>query len=109
MVKINANLDLKTNEVVKTGRLNDLLSDLSEEELGITVVARDGFFINAAWQDGNKSYLRLVLPYEEVLSSKNVDLFIAKALYFHLDKLQWMDFVKMKKRLEDKFDLGIES
>lgn len=103
MVHINANLDLQTNEVIKTDRLFEAFYDLNEEEeVRITFVARDKEFLNEVWQEEGETFMRVVLPYSEVLSAKNVDLLIAKELYKQLDKVAWLDIESMKKRLEGK-------
>lgn len=101
MVVVNANLDLKTFEVLDTGRMNDDLANLCDEELGITFFARDSEFYNEAWKNKRtgKSFIRVVLPYEEVLSTNNIDLLAYKHLDQHLDKLKWLDHEAMKKKL----------
>lgn len=103
MVHINANLDLQTNEVIKTDRLFETFYDLNEEEeVRITFVARDRKFLNEAWQEEGETFMRVVLPYREVLSANNIDLLVAEELYKQLDKLKWLDVERMKRRLEGK-------
>ncbi|MEZ5039991.1 MAG: hypothetical protein R2828_08865 [Saprospiraceae bacterium] len=104
MVSINANLDLKTNEVVETGRLNEKFADLclEEETLGITLVARDRPFADKMWKYNGKIYWQVVLPYDEVLSTENIDLLIAQKLYEQADKLTWLDTESIKQKLELK-------
>ena len=103
MVHTNANLDLKTNEIIRTDRLYEAFYDLCEEEtVRITFVARDTEFLNEAWREDGESFLRVVLPYKEVLSTDNVDLLIAERLYEELDKLEWLDVAVMRQRLKSK-------
>ena len=102
MVHINANLDLNTNKIVETGRLNDSLHDLCEHSLYVTFVARDIYFIDEVWQEDGETFMRVVLPYQEVLSTNNIDLLAYQQLYKHLDKLDWLDVESIKKRLEKK-------
>ena len=101
MVSVNANLDLKTIEVIDTGRMNEDLADLCEEELGITFIARDSEFYKEAWynEEKGKTYIRVVLPYEEVLNTQNIDRLAYQHLYQQLDQLTWMDFEAMKNKL----------
>ncbi len=102
MVSVNANLDLKSFEVLKTGRLNEALADLCDADLGITFVARDRMFLNEAWQSEGKTFMRVVLPYEEVLTTNDIDLLAFKHLYIHLDRLDWLEKEKMKVKLQKK-------
>lgn len=102
MVHINANLDLKTNEVVETGRLNESLSGLCEEKLYITFVARDRPFHDKAWKKNGAIHMQVVLPYDEVLSTENIDLLIAQKLYEQADKLTWLNVDSIKQKLELK-------
>ena len=101
MVSINANLDLKTWKVLDTGRMNEDLADLCDQEFGVTFVARDTEFYNEAWRDKKtgKTYIRVVLPYEEVLRTDHIDLLAYQRLYEELDKVTWLDREKMKKKL----------
>lgn len=102
MVHVNANLDLNTSKIIQTGRLNESLHDLCQESLYVTFVARDKHFIDEVWSEEGETFMRVVLPYAEVLSAENIDLLVAEELYKQLDKLQWLDVEAMKKRLEVK-------
>lgn len=103
MVRVNANLDLKTFQIFDAGHMDEDLADLCQDELGITFVARDSEFYNEAWKNKKtgKSFIRVVLPYHEVLSTDNIDLLAYKHLYQHLDKLKWLDSGKMKQKLSN--------
>jgi hypothetical protein len=103
MVTATANLDLLTYKILDAPRLNESLSDLSDEELGIIFVARDREFVNEAWKaDNDKTYICVVLPYEEVLTTDNIDLLAYRHLYKQLELIEWMDIEPMKKWLETK-------
>lgn len=100
MVHVNANLDLQTYEVFMKGQLTEDLVNLSDEDLYITFVARDRKFISEAQKNEKDTFMRVVLPYEEVLSTNNIDLLAYRHLYQHLEKLTWMDHEKMKHKLK---------
>ena len=105
MVQINANMDMKTHGIIRTGRLNDHLYDLFDDPLYITFVARKEFFFKEAWQEDGDTFLRVVLPYEEVLNTDNIDLLIMQELYEQLDLIRWFGAEKiklMKMRLKEK-------
>lgn len=104
MVKVNANLDLKTFKVLDTGRMNEDLWDLCREDLGITFVARDTFFKNEIFLDGEKTYLRVVLPYHEVLSTSNIDLLAYQHLYDRLDEVDLLEKDAIKTKLKIKIE-----
>ncbi len=104
MVKVNGILDLKTKDILDTARLNRQLYDLSEDHLGVIFVAQNRSFDNQAWRDNNHSYLRVVLPYHEVLISDNIDLLVYQTLYDQLDQLEWMDVDSMKFFLKMKME-----
>jgi hypothetical protein len=72
--------------------------------LYITFVARDSEFFNGVRKYKDKTHLHVVLPYEEVLSTNNIDLLAFKYLYQNLDNLKWMDREKMKVNLKTKMD-----
>ena len=103
MVSVNANLDLSTYEVFKKGRMVEDLIDLCDQPFGITFVARDTEFYNEAWRNKKtgKTYMRVVLPYEEVLHTDNIDLLAYHRLYEELDKVTWMDKETMKKKVKE--------
>ena len=108
MVTINANLDLKTYEILDTARLNETLADLTDEDLGITFVVREEEFHNEVWQDEGKSYMRVVLPYDEVLDTVNLNALIFQYLYQELEKLEWLNVQALQHDLKEKWQLENE-
>ncbi|MEL6941985.1 MAG: hypothetical protein AAFO82_04900 [Bacteroidota bacterium] len=103
MVTVNANMDLKTNECLDTGLLNDVLIDLSESNLGITFIAREEEdFPNEAWISNGKTYMQVVLPYQEVLEAENANLIAYQQLYKQLDMADWLDTENIKTKLQHK-------
>lgn len=104
MVKVNANLDLKTFRILDTGRMNDDLWDLCQEDLGVTFVARDTFFPNEVIFEEGKIYLRIVLPYEEVLKTSNIDLLAYRYLYNRLDDTDLIEKDSIKAKLLAKIE-----
>ncbi|MEN0047393.1 MAG: hypothetical protein AAF806_10075 [Bacteroidota bacterium] len=102
MVYINANLDLKSHSLINTTRLNEDLADLSESSLYITLVARDIPFLQEAWKREERSYIRVVLPYEEILADQDTDRLIYQQLFQQLDLLDWLDTAVLKNRLAEK-------
>ncbi|MEM9884355.1 MAG: hypothetical protein AAF849_00565 [Bacteroidota bacterium] len=102
MVIVNANMDLKTNACLDTGKLNDALIDLSESNLGITFVAREEDFPNEAWISNGKTYMQVVLPYQEVLDADDANLVAFRQLYKQLDIADWLDTESMKLKLQHK-------
>lgn len=102
MVRINANLDLKTADIIDTGRLNQTLEDLSDDVLFITFVARDVSFFNGARRFKNKTHMHVVLPYEEVSATDNIELLALDYLDQNLNQLRWMDIESMRIKLKAK-------
>lgn len=102
MVHVNANLDLQSYDVLKKGQLVEDLADLSDEELYVTFVARDRYFVTEAFKKEDHTFIRVVLPYDEVLKTDNIDLLAYQHLYQHLDKIHWMDVDSIKQKLEAK-------
>lgn len=102
MVSVTANLDLLTYEVYKTGNLVEDLYDLHDQPFGIIFVARDTEFYNEAWRNRRtgKTFMQVVLPYEEVLHTDNFDLLAYRRLYEELDKVTWLDKEAMKERVK---------
>ncbi|MEM8524073.1 MAG: hypothetical protein AAGG68_05505 [Bacteroidota bacterium] len=49
-----------------------------------------------------RSCIRVVLPYEEVLTNQNTDLLIYKQIYQQLDLLDWLDTENIKIKLQHK-------
>lgn len=99
MVYVNANLDQKTNKLLSTGTLTKKLADLCEAPLYVTYVAREKDFTNEAWREENNHFIRVVLPYEEVLTTNNLDLLAYRYLFRQLHLLDWLDVTEMKRRL----------
>ena len=102
MVYVNANLDQKTNKVLRTGHLTETLGDLCEETLYVTFVARKKNFIDAAWREENDHFIRVVLPYEEVLKTKNINLLASRSLFQQLPLLNWLEVEVIRERLQAK-------
>jgi hypothetical protein len=102
MISVTSNVDQSTLRLIDTGFMNKDLSDICDEKLGIIFVARDRFFFNEAWRSKGKTYMRVVLPYEEVLHSKNVELLAYQHLYELLDQVNWMDKESIKAKLLEK-------
>ncbi len=104
MVHVNANLDLKTFEVIDTGRLNETLEDLSDDLLYITFIARDRDFYNKIKKYGEETHLWVVLPYEEVLSTNNIDLLALKHLFNQIELLGLSQQDSIKAKLLAKIE-----
>lgn len=103
MVHFNANLDLKTMHKVNTQDLNTTLSDICENPLYITLVAREEPNQTEAWQDDADSFFKVVLPYRELLESENSKKIIVKSIIENLEKLNWLDISSIRAKLLDKF------
>lgn len=102
MVHINANPDLNTSKIIRTGRLNESLHDLCEEPLYITFVARNREFDDAVWKEEEETFMRVVLPYEEVLKADNIDLLITEVLFRRIDEVTWLNTELIKQKLQFK-------
>jgi hypothetical protein len=102
MVHVNANLELSTYEMLKTGHLIEDLEDLTEDSLYITFIARERPFDNEIRQENGETFMTVVLPYEEVLETRNFDLLAYTYLDKQLDQLHWMDVENMREKLRKK-------
>lgn len=102
MVVVNANVDVRSGQCIDTGWLNMNLCDLSEERLGITFVIRQQEFINESWMSNGKTYMQVVLPYDESLEAEDATLIAYQQLYQQLDQVDWLDKELLKNRLAEK-------
>ena len=102
MVHFNANVDLKTLPKVNTHDLNQSLGDICDRPLYITLVAREEAFKTEAWQDNQDSFLRIVLPYKEVLESENTSSLIIRSIMESLEKINWLDIKSIKRKIRSK-------
>lgn len=101
MIHVNANLDLQSFEVLNTSELHNLLHELyTDSELRITFVARDIEFEQACWQDEGETFVRVILPYYELLQSENIPLLVLENLLEPLSKQEYLDTSELQIRLE---------
>ncbi len=94
-------MDLKTFPKISTQELNDLLRDLIQETLYITFYARKEKFKPRASRGRGRSYLRVVVPYEEVLKNEDNVPLLLEHLAKNVYRLKWLDHVSLKKEVED--------
>ncbi len=100
MIYVNANLDLKSFRKIKMQELNDLLGNLCKETLYVTFIARKERFETRAFQDEGDSFLKVVVPYDKVLSNENNLPLLLTHLIQNLKLLTWLDHSLLKKRIE---------
>lgn len=99
MVYINANLDLNTFPKLDTQRINDILREISKEDIYVTFFARKENFAPRVHKKKNKYFLSVILPYEEVLENEDNLLLMLTHLHQNVDKLKWLDHQALKKKL----------
>ena len=78
-------------------KLNDLLWNLWEDPLYITFIARKEEFQNRAFRRKGKSYLRVVVPYDEVLKNEDNLPLLLHYLAKNVDRLKWLNHSSLKK------------
>ncbi|MEZ5038493.1 MAG: hypothetical protein R2828_01315 [Saprospiraceae bacterium] len=96
----NKKVDVKTNPIADIDYFEDSLIGW-EDHLYITFVAIEGDHLIDAWSDKEDSFLRIALPYEEVLKGNARNL-MKDYLLRHLDKLSWLDYEAMKIQISEK-------
>lgn len=113
MIHINANVDLNTGELIDTGFLHEQLHELFPEgELRVIFVARDIEIESEAWQEDEDTFIRVVLPYEELQHAENCPQFIVEHLLSELKKQELIESSELEIRLEElieKLQQEIES
>lgn len=107
MVHINANVDLKTRPKLGTSEVRKLIKHYVDDPLYITFYARKEEFKPWVSRKGEKSYLRVILPYEKVLENEdNVPLMLSH-LARNVERLKWLDHAALKRRIERLLEKGI--
>ena len=107
MIYINSNVDRYSYPKMETYEVEKLITNYVDEPLYITFYARKEEFKPWVSRKGEKSYLRVILPYEEVLENEdNVPLLLTH-LARNVERLKWLDHAALKRRIERLLERGI--
>lgn len=113
MILANGNVDEKTYPKVDPVWLMDLIGDLSPVNLYISLVARDEAIKTLVRKTKDGIFLRLVLPYADILAAEDTKTIIIETLFQELHRLErykdLMDVAALRKEIEMRFrvEMGV--
>lgn len=100
MIQLNANLDLSSGLKINVLPVEELISNLTKEELLVTFFARKEEFKPKASRGKDRHFLRVILPYEEVLNTDDTVPLMLQHLAKNVERLKWLDHVALKEKIE---------
>lgn len=109
MVHVTANVDFESNLKIDTQHLNDLLCDLWEESLYVVFYARKEEFETTAWHESGDNFLRVILPYNEIIEKEDTIPVLLTHLAKSIDQLDWLDYSEFKSCIENLVTLDDDS
>lgn len=96
MISVNGNVDVKTHPKVNPAWLMNLIGDLSPVNLYISLVARNEDIKTLVRKTKDGIFLRLVLPYEDVLAAEDTKFIVIDTLLKELHRLERYEEVDVK-------------
>jgi hypothetical protein len=110
MILANGNVDEKTYPKVDPVWLMDLIGDLSPVNLYISLVARDEAIKTLVRKTKEGIFLRLVLPYADIVAAEDTKTIIIDTLLNELHRLEryqdLLDVAALRQKIETRF--GVE-
>lgn len=110
MILANGNVDVKTHPKVNPAWLMNLIGDLSPVNLYISLVARNENIKTLVRKTKDGIFLRLVLPYEDVLASEDTKAIVIDTLLQELHRLERYEEVDVKglrKGIQERFGMEV--
>jgi len=110
MISVNGNVDVKTHPKVNPAWLMNLIGDLSPVNLYISLVARNEDIKTLVRKTKDGIFLRLVLPYEDVLAAEDTKAIVIETLLQELHRLERYEEVDVKalrKGIQERFGMEV--
>jgi hypothetical protein len=111
MILANANVDEKSYPKVDPKWLMDNIGDLCPSNLYISLVARDELIKPLVRKTKDGIFIRLILPYDEILTSEDPKSIIIDTLMAVLPRLKrypdLIDVDALKRDMEERFELAV--
>lgn len=107
MILANGNVDEKTYPKVDPVWLMNLIGDLVPVNLYISLVARDEDIKSLVRKTKDGIFLRLVLPYQDILATEDTKPIIINTLFEELHRLERyqeiVDVVGLREGIKERF------
>lgn len=110
MVSINGNVDTLSYPKIDFVWINDLLKDLTDSKLYITLVGRKEDSKTRVRKYKDAIYLWLVLPYEDLLAAEDSKAIVIDTLLQELHRLERyeeVDVEALRKGIQERFKLEV--
>lgn len=110
MILVNGNVDVKTHPKINPAWLMNLIGDLSPVNLYISLVARNEDIKTLVRKTKDGIFLRLVLPYEEVIVAEDTKTIVIDTLLKELHRLERyeeVDVEELRKGIRERFGIEI--
>lgn len=109
MISINGNVDTLSYPKIDFVWINDLLKDLTDSELYITLVGRKEDSKTRVRKYKDAIYLWLVLPYEDLLAAEDAKSIVIDTLLNELHRLEryaLVDIEQLRKGIQERFGMA---
>ncbi len=110
MISINGNVDTLSYPKVDFVWINDLLKDLTDSKLYITLVGRKEETKTRVRKYKDEIFLWLVLPYEDLLAAEDTKSIVIDTLLkelYRLERYEFVDVEKLRKAIRERFGLEV--
>lgn len=111
MILANGNVDERTHPKVDPAWLMNLIGDLCPINLYISLVARDEEIKPFVRKIEDGIFLRLVLPYDEVLSTEDSKIILIDTLLKELHRLERylgiLGVEELRKKIRERFEIEV--
>jgi hypothetical protein len=110
MITVNGNFDVASYAKVDLVWVNDLLKDLTDSKLYITLVGRKEDTKTRVRKHKDEIFLWLVLPYQDLLAAEDPKTIVIGTLLkelFRLERYEFVDVEKLRKGIRERFGLEV--
>ncbi len=111
MILANGNVDEKSYAKVDAAWLMELIGDLTTSNLYISLVARDEAIKPLVRKTKDGIFLRLILPYQDILASEDPKAIIINTLLEELHRLERyseiLDVEALRKGIRERFGMEL--
>lgn len=108
MIHINANVDVHSHPKVRTWEVQKLITHYIDETLYVTFYARKEAFEPQAFRENGDNFLRVILPYDQILQNDDNTTLMLAHLAQSLEQMEWLDHGCLKRRIEKMLERGIK-
>ena len=111
MILANGNVDEKSYAKVDAAWLMELIGDLTTSNLYISLVARDEDIKSLVRKTKDGIFLRLILPYQDILATEDAKPIIVNTLLEELYRLERyseiLDVAALRKGIRERFGMEL--